>query len=79
MRLTCSVVLQIDALQHLLTAEQPGWLGFCHNDLQYGNMLLAAHSTTPNVKSLLPAEDNLTQVQHMQTFLLLLSSTLNYV
>jgi len=55
------LVLQIDALQHSLTAEQPGWLGFCHNDLQYGNMLLAAHTTSLQPKSLLPAEDNVTQ------------------
>ena len=55
------VLLQIDALQHSLTAEQPGWLGFCHNDLQYGNMLLAAHTASPQPKSLLPAEDNVTQ------------------
>ena len=54
-------LLQIDALQHTLTAEQPGWLGFCHNDLQYGNMLLAAHTSTPPPESLLPGEDNVTQ------------------
>lgn len=54
-------MLQIDALQHTLTAEQPGWLGFCHNDLQYGNMLLAAHTSSPEPQSLLPADDNLTQ------------------
>ncbi|KAL0037335.1 hypothetical protein WJX79_002468 [Trebouxia sp. C0005] len=52
---------EIDALQHSLTAEQPGWLGFCHNDLQYGNMLLAAHTASPQPKSLLLAEDNVTQ------------------
>ena len=52
--------MQIDALQHTLTATQPGWLGFCHNDLQYGNMLLAAH-TTEHKESLLPADDNTTQ------------------
>ena len=53
--------MQIDALQHTLTATQPGWLGFCHNDLQYGNMLLAAHTTCPERQSLLPAEHNITQ------------------
>lgn len=52
--------VQIDALQPTLTSTQPGWLGFCHNDLQYGNMLLAAH-TTEHRESLLPAEDNVTQ------------------
>eukprot|EP00891_Asterochloris_glomerata_P008041 jgi/Astpho2/8041/e_gw1.00120.154.1_t len=31
---------QIQELQHALTAKHPGWLGFCHNDLQYGNMLM---------------------------------------
>ena len=25
--------------------QHPPWLGFCHNDLQYGNMLL--HTATP--------------------------------
>lgn len=55
------LLLQIDALQHTLTAQQPGWLGFCHNDLQYGNMLLAAHTTDAKPHSLLPADDNVTQ------------------
>ena len=32
--------MQIQELQHTLTAKHPGWLGFCHNDLQYGNMLM---------------------------------------
>lgn len=32
--------VQIQELQHALTAKHPGWLGFCHNDLQYGNMLM---------------------------------------
>lgn len=53
--------MQIDALQHTLTATQPGWLGFCHNDLQYGNMLLAATTTSPEHQCLLPADDNVTQ------------------
>ena len=57
----CFFLVQIDALQHTLTATQPGWLGFCHNDLQYGNMLLAAHTTCPQRQSLLPAEGNTTQ------------------
>lgn len=57
----CCVLVQIDALQHTLTATQPGWLGFCHNDLQYGNMLLAAHTRSPQRQSLLPAEHNITQ------------------
>ncbi|KAL3159579.1 hypothetical protein ABBQ38_009993 [Trebouxia sp. C0009 RCD-2024] len=52
---------EIDTLQHTLTAMQPGWLGFCHNDLQYGNMLLAATTTSPERKCLLPADDNVTQ------------------
>ena len=55
--------VQIDALQHILTAEQPGWLGFCHNDLQYGNMLLAARSSTPRSRSLLHVDSNTTQVR----------------
>ena len=29
--------------------QVPSWLGFCHNDLQYGNMLL--HVSSPQVQS----------------------------
>ena len=35
--------LQIEALERNLTADYISLLGFCHNDLQYGNMLL--HTT----------------------------------
>ena len=35
--------MQIDALEHSLTSDYISLLGFCHNDLQYGNMLL--HTT----------------------------------
>jgi hypothetical protein len=37
--------VQIATLEAMLTASHPSPLGFCHNDLQYGNMLLrtAAH------------------------------------
>jgi len=35
--------LQIDALERTLTSSYISLLGFCHNDLQYGNMLL--HTT----------------------------------
>jgi hypothetical protein len=31
---------QIEALENHLTANGPTWMGFCHNDTQYGNMLL---------------------------------------
>ena len=31
---------QIDSLEARLTAEHPNWLGFCHNDLQCGNIML---------------------------------------
>ena len=31
----------------------PSWLGFCHNDLQYGNMLL--HVSSPQVQPYCPA------------------------
>lgn len=34
---------QIDALERTLTSSYISLLGFCHNDLQYGNMLL--HTT----------------------------------
>ena len=37
------VTLQIDELERSLTANHISLLGFCHNDLQYGNMLL--HTT----------------------------------
>ena len=36
---------QIDALERGLTAQGPTWMGFCHNDTQYGNMLL--HTASP--------------------------------
>lgn len=32
--------VQIAALEAALTADHSSLLGFCHNDLQYGNMLL---------------------------------------
>ena len=32
--------MQLAALQARLEASFPTWVGFCHNDLQYGNMLL---------------------------------------
>lgn len=35
--------MQIDALERSLTSDYISLLGFCHNDLQYGNMLL--HTT----------------------------------
>ena len=38
-----SLCLQIDALERSVTADYISLLGFCHNDLQYGNMLL--HTT----------------------------------
>ncbi|PSC76159.1 putative choline kinase 2 [Micractinium conductrix] len=31
---------QVEELEALLAAGSPPWVGFCHNDLQYGNMLL---------------------------------------
>ncbi|KAK9826264.1 hypothetical protein WJX74_003749 [Apatococcus lobatus] len=31
---------EIDHLKARITASHPPWRGFCHNDLQYGNMLL---------------------------------------
>ena len=37
------MTLQIDDLERSLTANHISLLGFCHNDLQYGNMLL--HTT----------------------------------
>ena len=47
--------MQIKELQHTLTAKHPGWLGFCHNDLQYGNMLMdIMNPMEPAVES--PAE-----------------------
>lgn len=35
---------QIDALEARLTQEHANWLGFCHNDLQCGNVMLDAGS-----------------------------------
>lgn len=32
--------MQIDGLQAGLERKGLGWIGFCHNDIQYGNMLL---------------------------------------
>lgn len=32
--------LQLAELEAQLAARFPAWVGFCHNDLQYGNMLL---------------------------------------
>ena len=37
--------LQIARLEAALTARHTSLLGFCHNDLQYGNMLL--HTAAP--------------------------------
>ena len=31
---------QVDALEATLTTRHPHWLGFCHNDLQCGNVML---------------------------------------
>ena len=31
---------QVDALEAALTTRHPHWLGFCHNDLQCGNVML---------------------------------------
>lgn len=41
--------MQLDAIQARLAALHPPWVAFCHNDLQYGNMLLmgAAPSSRP--------------------------------
>ncbi|KAK9805437.1 hypothetical protein WJX73_006736 [Symbiochloris irregularis] len=36
---------EINKLERDLKEGHPTWLGFCHNDLQYGNMLL--HTATP--------------------------------
>lgn len=36
---------QIEQLERVLNQRHAAWLGFCHNDLQYGNMLL--HAATP--------------------------------
>ena len=38
-------ILQLAALEAHLAARYPAWVGFCHNDLQYGNMLLFGSST----------------------------------
>jgi Choline/ethanolamine kinase len=35
---------QIDALEARLTRDHANWLGFCHNDLQCGNVMLDASS-----------------------------------
>lgn len=35
---------QIDALEARLTRDHANWLGFCHNDLQCGNVMLDAGS-----------------------------------
>lgn len=32
--------LQINNLERRLTSAGPTWMGFCHNDTQYGNLLL---------------------------------------
>ncbi|KAK9820950.1 hypothetical protein WJX81_004275 [Elliptochloris bilobata] len=50
LRLT-SVLPQVDALEAALSSGAAALLGFCHNDLQYGNMLLhtsAARSLSAN-------------------------------
>ena len=36
--------MQIDALEARLTRDHANWLGFCHNDLQCGNVMLDASS-----------------------------------
>lgn len=41
-----------------MTAQWPSWLGFCHNDTQYGNMLL--HTASP-----LTAEQQADMDDHM--------------
>ena len=35
-----TMLLQVDALEASLTTRHPHWLGFCHNDLQCGNVML---------------------------------------
>lgn len=37
---------QLGALQARLEAAHPAWVAFCHNDLQYGNMLLLRGAPT---------------------------------
>lgn len=39
-----SLLSQIDLLEARLTQEHANWLGFCHNDLQCGNVMLDASS-----------------------------------
>ena len=41
------LMIQIGELEGLMRDHVPSWLGFCHNDLQYGNMLL--HVSSPQV------------------------------
>ena len=41
------LMIQIEELEGLMRDHVPSWLGFCHNDLQYGNMLL--HVSSPQV------------------------------
>ena len=41
------LLTQIEELEGLMRDHVPSWLGFCHNDLQYGNMLL--HVSSPQV------------------------------
>jgi thiamine kinase-like enzyme len=36
--------LQLESLRSHLANRFPSWVGFCHNDLQYGNMLLFRHA-----------------------------------
>eukprot|EP00884_Botryococcus_braunii_P001066 jgi/Botrbrau1/10960/Bobra.0383s0014.1 len=48
-----SVLQEIDALERALVGRHPNWLGFCHNDLQYGNMMVhAAHPSSLHLDSL---------------------------
>ena len=62
-----AVAAQIDALERGLTAQGPTWLGFCHNDTQYGNMLLHKASPLPEscwkrgVEDLLDAQASLSE------------------
>ena len=39
------LIIQIKLLEEKLTSGGPTWIGFCHNDTQYGNMLL--HTASP--------------------------------
>lgn len=55
-----TLMTQIKKLEARLTSRGPTWIGFCHNDTQYGNMLLHTASSAETEARKEHAEDLMT-------------------